>query len=251
MLLDVDLGEVGSFHDGSQLALLRLEVLVLQLAVLGHVEREFGGVGHCAVNFVCEVQPVQHLVDHHESPLDVLVVLEEELAVQVGQVLVALARAHQVKDTLLFLPKTSDFLILMLNLALQPVDLLVLLLLQLLQPQLHLLLRVANHLSSLRFCILECGCLLLDLHILLRNLLILLLRHIGKSLALDDQLFDVGCAVLVVVADPGRLGGVEATGLEVFTRELCGIVVLIHLHHKFFVILVSRKSGGKAHNNLL
>lgn len=84
---------------------------------------------------------------------------------------------------------------------------------------------------------------LLKLHVRLFELIIFLLSDVRQSFAFEEQLLQIGCAIVVIAADLRGLGGIQAETLELLPIEDWSAVDLVKSLHELFVVMVTGETG--------
>jgi len=81
-----------------------------------------------------------------------------------------------------------------------------------------------------------------DFFLLLSELVCLLLSDICESLALKEQLLQVGSTVVVITTNLGGFGRVETDTLECLSVESRSVVDLVKGLHKLLIVLITRET---------
>ena len=70
-----------------------------------------------------------------------------------------------------------------------------------------------------------------------------MLSDVGQSFAFEEQLLQIGCAIVVIATNLRGFSRVQTQLLECFTIERRGVVDFVESLHKLFVILVTGETG--------
>ena len=198
---------------------------------------------------IAESLPIQDFSNEIESLFEIIIevikddfikILNSELTVIAFSSSLALDLLKSVhlflKNSCLVFLKCLVLLLFLLELSLQVLNLS----LFGLQILLRLIKSVLGHLSISKFTlVLLKG---IDLLLFLSELVSFLLSNIGKSLALKEQLLQIGCAIVVVSTNLGSFGRVKTDTLECLPIESWSVVDLVKGLHELLIILITRET---------